>query len=103
MGRPKGTQKTGGRKAGTPNKVTTTTRQALQQYIDTYFGDLSQESMFWTDIQALDPKDRMAITEKFIAYALPKPQSVSLDINSTETTATVTEMLRVLSGIAEPE
>lgn len=99
----KGKPKTGGRKSGTPNHSTTMTRQALQRYIDTYFGDLSQESMFWRDIQALEPKDRVAITEKFIAYALPKPQSVSLDINSTETTATVTEMLRVLSGIAEPE
>ena len=57
MSRPKGTPKTGGRKAGTPNKVTQDAREWLTQLVE------GNREQIERDLQSLDPKDRLQVLE----------------------------------------
>lgn len=73
MARKKGTEKTGGRSKGTPNRVTSELKSWIQQVID------GNRSQFEKDLKGLDAKDRLLILEKLMAYVTPKMQSVSID------------------------
>lgn len=75
MARQKGTPKTGGRKAGTPNKVTGTLKEFIADLID------SNREQIEKDLKRLAPKDRLYILEKFVQYVIPKTQSMQADIN----------------------
>ncbi len=66
MGRQKGTPKTGGRQAGTPNKVTGTIKEHLTKIID------SNREQIEIDLKALEPKDRLVMLERFMQYVIPK-------------------------------
>ncbi len=66
MSRTKGTPKTGGRKAGTPNKVTGTTKEFLASVID------ENREQIKKDLKMLEPKDRLMVLEKFMQYVIPK-------------------------------
>ncbi|MEG0602165.1 MAG: hypothetical protein RR499_03890 [Mucinivorans sp.] len=70
MSRTKGTQKTGGRSAGTPNKVTTELKTWVQQLID------GNRETLESDLMMLDPVDRWRIVEKLMSYVVPKMQSI---------------------------
>lgn len=72
-GRPPGKAKTGGRKPGTPNKVTSNLRQAVNDLIDANWGTIEK------DLKKVDPKDRLTFLEKMMSYALPKLQSTTID------------------------
>lgn len=74
-GRPPGTPKTGGRKKGTPNKVTGTTRAWLDGLIG------KNRAQMERDLKALEPKERLYILEKFMQYTTPKMQSVEAKID----------------------
>ncbi len=65
--------KTGGRKAGTPNKVTTDLRIRIADLIDVHFEKLID------DIAQLEPKERIDAMIKLFEYSLPKLQRVELD------------------------
>lgn len=71
MGRKKGTEKTGGRIAGTPNKVTSSVRDWIQQIID------GNRDKFEADLNALEPIDRVKVISNLLQYIVPKVQSVS--------------------------
>jgi hypothetical protein len=73
MARVKGTPKTGGRAKGTPNKVTTDLRTWINELLD------NSRERLETDLNALEPKDRLIILEKLMQYVIPKQQSVSID------------------------
>lgn len=73
MARPKGTEKTGGRKAGTPNKVTTELKTWIQELID------GNRSKFEKDLKELEPKDRLTIMERLLQYIVPKQQAISME------------------------
>ncbi len=75
MARPKGTAKTGGRKKGTPNKTTESTRKWLNNLID------NNREQIENDLQALEPKERLIILEKFMQYTTPKMSNVQQNIN----------------------
>lgn len=77
MPRPKGLPKTGGRKAGTPNHVTSSFRLWLRELID------KNRAQITKDLKVLDPKERLDVLEKFMRYIAPRPQAVtaSVDIN----------------------
>ena len=72
MPKKKGTQKTGGRKAGTPNKTTTELREAINLIISDNIDTLND------DIQSLAPKDRIKFIIDLVNYVLPKFQSMEL-------------------------
>lgn len=88
---PKGV-KYGGRKAGTPNKVTSTIRNVLSKTMDDYF----MSKQFAEDIVSLEPKERVAIMEKLLQYAVPKLQATTLDV-ATEKKKTIEDTLIALS------
>lgn len=73
MAKAKGTPKTGGRKAGVPNKRTAE--------LKTWVGALIEKNMskMEKDLKKLDPKDRLTILEKLMQYTIPKQQSISVE------------------------
>lgn len=68
--------KTGGRKKGTPNKITNSIRNKLLSLIDGNFETIKE------DLKALSPQDRLNIFFKFLDYAIPKPQNVKIDLSN---------------------
>lgn len=74
MSREKGTPKTGGRKAGTPNKVT----QSLKERIIDILNDNIDK--FQKDIDSLSAKDRVSTFIGLMQFVLPKQQSVRADV-----------------------
>jgi hypothetical protein len=73
--RTKGSQKTGGRAKGTPNKVTTDLRTWINELLN------SNRRQIAADIKQLEPQQRVMIFEKLLSYAVPKMQSVEASIN----------------------
>ena len=71
MGRKKGTEKTGGRKAGTPNKVTGTVKEWIQKVID------GKRQQFENDLDDLEPGERVRVISNLLQYVTPKMQSAS--------------------------
>lgn len=67
-------KKYGGRKKGTPNLITTELRQRIRDLIDNNFEQLQ------TDINKLEPKERVETIIKLFEYSLPKLQRI--DINN---------------------
>lgn len=73
MGRKKGTEKTGGRQAGTPNKVTTDIKTWVSSILD------SGRSQFENDLKDLEPLERVRVYTNLMNYVLPKQQSMSVE------------------------
>jgi uncharacterized protein (UPF0305 family) len=68
-------EKTGGRRLGTPNKVTSNLRVWLEKLIN------KNRLQIERDIKSLDPKERLMVFEKFMQYTIPKMQSVQTTID----------------------
>jgi len=66
-------KKFGGRKKGTPNKVT----QDLRQWI-TDFLEGNREQVI-QDLQAVEPKERLQFYEKLLQYAVPKMRRTEIE------------------------
>lgn len=73
-GRKKGTEKTGGRVMGTPNKVTAKTKQLIQDIIDKNLNTLN------ADIKKLSPKDRINAITGLLPYIVPKQQATTANV-----------------------
>lgn len=71
VGRRKGTEKTGGRKAGTPNKVSGTVKEWIASIID------GNRKQFEDDLEQLEPGERVRIISNLLQYVTPKMQSSS--------------------------
>ena len=69
-------QKTGGRTAGTPNKVTSDLKSRIATLIDNQFDAIT------TDLEQLDPKDRVTAYLKFLEYVLPKQREQKIDLST---------------------
>lgn len=78
MSRQKGTPKTGGRKAGTPNKITGTLKDFVSGLIE------DNREQMQKDLKALSPKDRLLVLERFLQYVLPKQQAIAADLSVEE-------------------
>ena len=59
----------GGRKKGTPNKVTGTVKEWLAALIDRNREQIEE------DLRLLEPRERLAVLEKFMQYIVPKPKT----------------------------
>ena len=64
-----------GRPKGTPNKVTANLRAKINEIVD------KQVDLINADLEALEPKERLMIVEKFLSYCLPKLQAQSFEID----------------------
>ena len=82
-GRPKGIPKTGGRVAGTPNKVSGKVRSILANVTGSYYDS--------------DLFERIKALENFTAYIAHKLQSTTVVV-ATETKNTIEDRLIALSG-----
>lgn len=66
--------KTGGRIKGTPNRLTSSTRESLKKFIDDNRSEM--ETLF----KALSPRDRWLIYEKLLSYVIPRYSNVNMNI-----------------------
>lgn len=60
-------QKTGGRKPGSENKITTILRQQITCFLTENWNTVQK------DFRSLEPKDRLMFYDKMLSYGLPKP------------------------------
>ena len=67
--------KHGGRKKGTPNRLTRELRDVLK---DVVYQELS---LVQENLSKLDPKDRIDLLTKLIPFVCPKIKSENLDLN----------------------
>lgn len=74
-GRLKGTPKTGGRQKGTPNKMTSFTREKITNIFTAYW----ESGDFMNDFANLEPKDRLDFFIKALPFVIPKMQTVSAE------------------------
>ncbi|EEX17265.1 hypothetical protein [Prevotella veroralis] len=64
--------KTGGRKKGTPNKITSNLKEFIKGVID------ENRTQIISDMRDLDPYQRLLFIERLISYVLPKQASVDV-------------------------
>lgn len=88
MSRSRGSQKTGGRQRGTPNKVTAEIRSWVEAII--YDG----REQFQKDMQELTPRERVKAVLSLLQYVLPKQQALSPDGATLAEVRAVREMLQ---------
>ncbi|GAB2542865.1 hypothetical protein [Spirosoma aerophilum] len=69
-------QKTGGRTAGTPNKVTSNLKSRIATLMDEQFDTII------TDLEQLEPKDRVTAYLKLMEYVLPKQREQKIDLST---------------------
>lgn len=74
--------KTGGRKKGTPNKVTSMRKEMGREAIAELLQEYTENDIMKKDFLALDPKDRIYLSEKLFAYIVPKMQATSVDLTT---------------------
>lgn len=95
MGRTKGTHKTGGRVAGTPNKITGTLRDFVAILID------SNREQMEADLASLEPKERLLILEKLMQYVLPKQREMEVELKRDTETAEKEEFEKDLKDVPD--
>ena len=67
----KGTEKTGGRKKGTPNRISGTVKEWIASIID------KNRNKFEGDLSLLEPGERVRVISNLLQYVTPKMQSMS--------------------------
>ncbi len=72
MSRLKGTPKTGGRKAGTPNKISVGLKDFISKLL------FKNRKQMEKDLQELQPKERLFILEKLMQYVIPKQREFDI-------------------------
>ncbi|MBR5717062.1 MAG: hypothetical protein IKX59_10785 [Bacteroidales bacterium] len=73
MARKKGTPKTGGRRKGTPNRVTSEMRAWIEGLL---YGSREQ---FERDLQDIEPRERVKVVLSLLQYVLPKRAAITPD------------------------
>jgi hypothetical protein len=81
-------KKTGGRVAGTPNKLSQKIRNNISAVLDEYF----DSETFKKDLAGLDAKDRISAVEKLVSFIVPRMQATTLDV-SVEKSETIEDKL----------
>ena len=72
----KGHKKAGGRQPGTPNKTTTDIKSRITALINEEFETIQ------SDLEELDPKERVSAYLKFLEYVLPKQRESKIDLGT---------------------
>lgn len=86
-------KKTGGRKAGTPNKANAEIRQFVSDLINEY----KDKGQFSKDFAALEPRERVRTVENLLAYVIPKLQSVDADVSVGADSNNIADIFRKLA------
>lgn len=71
-------RKTGGRVKGTPNKTTSETKRLISSIIDSYVSSGRIDS----DLNALEPSERIRAIGVMLPYVMPKLASVDVDLEA---------------------
>ena len=97
MGRKKGTEKTGGRKKGTPNKTTQTAKEWISETLCANWKQMK------SDLKDLEPKDRLQLLFKLLEYVVPKQRETSNNIKFEDLTDEVMDELvnKLTNGISD--
>lgn len=82
-----------GRVKGTPNKVSTKTKEVIASLLTEY----SNSGKMSNDFNSLDPKDRLMIAEKLMQYVMPKMQATSIDVEGASQRITIESRLIEMS------
>ena len=90
MSRTKGSAKTGGRKAGTPNKTTSSIRGILAKIVD---DELKHLPLM---LAALTPAERVNAIAKILPYVTPRMESI-------DATACLNELLANIDHLTAPQ
>lgn len=86
-------KKTGGRTAGTPNKISTAIRDSINRMLQEYY----TSELFAEDLAKLEPRERIAAMEKLAQYGVPKLQATTLDVTES-TSSDFADMIARLSA-----
>ena len=78
MAKAKGTPKTGGRKKGTSNKATIPLREFVSELIN------DNRQTIEADLKKIDPQQRLVILERFMAFVIPRMQSIDASVQIAE-------------------
>jgi len=78
VGRKPGTPKTGGRQPGSQNRVTSEMKAWLTEIIE------DNKPQFVENLKKLEPEKHVQIVEKLLAYIVPKPQNLDIQIEYRE-------------------
>lgn len=88
-------QKFGGRKKGTPNKDTKELREKISDLIDNNFENIQ------SDIDQLEPKERLDFLTKLFEYSLPKLSRTEINADVTAKTQNIGFDIRELYRMSE--
>lgn len=90
-------KKTGGRKAGTPNKITKSVREGLKDAIMGYITGINEKGYSLKDdlLRIEEPAGRLAIAAKFMPYVAPKLQSVSFNSDESRNIGTEEVLIKL--------
>jgi hypothetical protein len=69
-------KKTGGRKAGTPNKVTGNIRAQIDLFLQKNWPEVQKK------FNSLEPKDQLAFLEKLLKFSVPVLTNARIDVDS---------------------
>jgi hypothetical protein len=78
-------RKTGGRKAGTPNKLQVPLRLLITDFITRNWRYVMQ------DFETLQPKERLLFFEKLLKYTLPSLQAINVTSELEEKTKSLSD------------
>ena len=81
MPRKKGTPKTGGRQKGTPNKATAAVKACITDVLANYMQPQGESSAhtLQTDLDLLQPDERVRAITALACYVIPKQQALSIE------------------------
>lgn len=71
-------EKTGGRKAGTPNKTTAEIKELMQAFLESKIDELDEV------YDQLEPKEKINAMIKMLPYLVPKQMQMDLNANHTQ-------------------
>ncbi len=67
--------KTGGRRLGTPNKITSNLKATIQGIVERQFETLED------DLEQMDAKDKVSLVLKLVEYVLPKQREQKINFS----------------------
>jgi hypothetical protein len=76
MANKKGSPKTGGRAAGTPNKATADLRAWIKSLIE------ANQQQINTDLMLVEPYQRLVILDRLLSYVVPKMASLDASVQA---------------------